>query len=271
MRGRIDFLGERLSARARRRGAERDDHAEPRSDQPPVARAHQEELEHQMDLVRVAIELEGAADFGGDGAGADSRERHRESFLAHFGELAELLAQWNEAVERVRAAPGALWSWLERAARKRGISEPPYAVGGLIDRVATVTTERARTGQLDVPHQLRLERFADRAGGAERMGLLADGQNVMAVPGEQPAVAERALGQAERAIQALFDEAQRCKQAAEVGNARDAMLDVKQPLLLALAQAAAQEPIKASDQCPICRLAAELDTEPNTAGAGPAA
>jgi hypothetical protein len=249
-------LGERFSARILRRGSERPERAPDDVDRPPVDPAHQEDLEHQMDLVRMAVELEAAADFGAGRHG----EAHRESFIAHFGELEDLLGEWNDAIERVRAAPGALWAWMERTARKRGIAEPPFAVGALIDRLSTVTTERARDGQLAVPHELTLERFADRGPAGERMGLLAEGQNVVRTPGDQPAAAERTLDQSERAIQALFAEAQRSKPAAEVGDARDALFDLKQRLLEALAHAAAQDPIGESGECPVCRAAAERES-----------
>jgi hypothetical protein len=236
VQSRIDLLGERLSARVLRRGPERRERiADGAVDLGPVDAAHQEDLEGQMDLVRMAIELEGPADLGSGPSGAE----HRESFLAHFDELAEPLAQWNESIERMRAAPGVLWSWLERAARKRGIEEPPFATGALIDRLAIVTAERSRHGQLRIPYELRLERFSDRVGAGERLSLHAEGQKVVQIMGDQHAAAERALNEAAGTIQALFDEAQRSKAAAEVGDARDAMHDLKQPLLEALARAAA--------------------------------
>jgi hypothetical protein len=256
---RIEFLGERFSARVRRRGSDGGAQTEVREDLPAVGPAHQEDLEAQIDMVRMAVELEGAAEFAGAGTGA--REEHGDSFVAHFPELEAQLANWNAAVERLRAAPGELWAWLERAARKRGIEEPPFAVGALIDRLATVTTERSRRGQLRTPHTVRLERSSDRLGGGERLSLHAEGQNVVRVRGDQPAAAERTLAEAGRTIQALFDDAQGSKAAAEVGVARDAMLDLKQPLLETLAEAGAQDPIHVADACPVCRRAAERERD----------
>jgi hypothetical protein len=254
VQSRIDLLGERLSARVLRRGPERRERISPAaSDLPPVDAAHQEDLEGQMDLVRMAIELEGPADLGSGPSGAE----HRESFLAHFAELEQPLAQWNDCIERMRAAPGVLWTWLERAANKRGIEEPPYSTGALIDRLAIVTAERSRHGQLRIPYELRLERFSDRVGAGERLSLHAEGQKVVQIMGDQHAAAERALNEAAAVIQALFDEAQGSKAAAEVGDARDAMLDLKQPLLEALASAAAQDPITVAEACPVCRRMAE--------------
>lgn len=254
MQSRIDLLGERLSARVLRRGPERRGRSgTAAADLPAVRPAHQEDLEGQMDLVRMAIELEGPADLASGPRGAE----HRESFLAHFDELEEPLAEWNSCIERTHAAPEALWSWFERAAAKRGVEEPPYATGALIDRLAIVTTERSRQGQLGSPYELRLERFTDRVGGGERLSLHAEGQNVVQIVGTPHAAAERALNEAADTIQALFDDAQGSKAAAEVGDARDAMLDLKQPLLEALASAAAQDPITVAEQCPVCRRAAE--------------
>jgi hypothetical protein len=258
VQSRIDSLGERLSARVLRRGPERSERgATAAADLAAVAPAHQEDLEGQMDLVRMAIELEGPADLAAGPSGAE----HRATFLAHFPELEDELAEWNDCVERVRAAPGSLWSWLERAAHKRGIEEPPYATGALIDRLAIVTIERSRLGQLRNPYELRLERFGDRVGGGERLTLHAEGQKVVEIMGDQHAAAVRVLNDAATAIQGLFDQAQGSKAAAEVGESRDAMHDLKQPLLEALARAAAQDPITVSESCPVCRQATDDDDD----------
>src|ERR1700722_5567510 len=77
----------RVLRRAKRRGRARPAGAE-QGERAPVATAHREDLEAHMDLLRMAVELEGPCDFG-DAPGAEPY--HREAFLAHFGELEDEL------------------------------------------------------------------------------------------------------------------------------------------------------------------------------------
>ena len=150
--------------------------------------AHREDLEALMDLLRVAVQLESRCDYG-DAPGDGER---RSSFLAHFGELSEPLEQWNAGVDRVEAAPGALWGWLARTTIDRGVSEPPFAIGAMIDRLAILTAARARQGLLEAPHRLFLEHFKDRLGGGEGVSMYVEGQNVRAPPQRAGADARRA-------------------------------------------------------------------------------
>jgi hypothetical protein len=214
----------------------------------PVDPAHREDLEALMDLLRVAIQLESRCDYG-DEPGED---RRRLSFLAHFGELHEPLEQWNVAVERVEAAPGALWGWLARTTIDRGFSEPPFAVGGMIDRLAILTAARARQGQLETPHRLFLEHFKDRLGGGEGVSLYVEGQNVARLPSDPAATLDERIGDAEQLIQTLFDDAQRTEETGEIVRAQDALLDLKQPLLDRLALHAAVDLILFAPDCPVC-------------------
>jgi hypothetical protein len=238
--------GNVLRAAARRRWPVR----EPDAPAEPVDAAHREELEALMDLLRITIELESPTDYGdppdtGSGVRGD---RNRAAFLAHFAELKRPLRRWDDTVESVLSAPGALWEWFARSTGRRGISEPPYAVGPLIDRLAILTIERARHGRLGVPHTLYIQRFADRSDGEVLVSLYVEGQNVARLPGEQ-------VPGAEHVIQALFDEAQKCRQAGEIVEARDSLLAIKQPLLDVLAVHASLDEIAFAADCPICQAA----------------
>jgi hypothetical protein len=214
----------------------------------PVDPAHREDLEALMDLLRVAIQLESRCDYG-DEPGDDQRRR---SFLAHFGELQAPLEEWNAAVARVEAAPGALWGWLARSTIERGFSEPPFAVGGLIDRLAILTGARARQGRLETPHRLFLEHFRDRLGGGEGVSLYVEGQNVARLPSDPAGTLDERIAAAEELIQTLFDDAQRCGETGEIVQAQDALLDLKQPLLDRLALHAAVDLILFAPDCPVC-------------------
>jgi len=207
-----------------------------------------------MDLLRMAVDLEAPCEFGDlPGTG----EGRKEAFMAHFRELQEPLEEWNEQVERVRSAPAALWSWYERAAHKRGVSEPPFAVGALIDRLAILTAERSRHGELGVHHALQMERFRDRVSGLERISLHLEGQNVARLPSEPATTIEQRSADAEALLQKLFDEAQRSNQANEIANSRDALLDLKQPLLERLAIHGSVDAILFDPACPACRTELE--------------
>ncbi len=237
-------------------------------EQVPVPAAHREDLESRMDLLRMAIELEGPCDYG-DVPG-DPPE-HRTAFLAHFGELEPELEGWNRGVERVRAAPAAMWEWYEQAARKRGVTEPPFALGALIDRFAILTAERSRTGRLAEPRKLSVEQFRDRVGGAERLSLHVEGQNVAHLPSAPEDTAARRAADAEELLQRLFDDAQRSDAAREIVDSRDDLLDVKQALLDRLAMHASVDSISFAPGCPECQRALAIAAErgpPGQAAAG---
>lgn len=255
------MLGQRISARVLRRTAQpaRADRGrgETERDLTPVAPEHREDLEGLLDVLRVAIELEGACDYGDRGPG---QQTNRTSFLAHFGELERPLAQWDETVERVAAAPGALWEWFAHSTAKRGITEPPFAIGPLIDRLAILTAERARHGQLDTEHKLHLQHFTDRQAGGERVSLYVEGQNVAQLPSEAPAIPGGQLEAAGEAVQALFDDAQSSDEASEILEARDLLLDLRQPLLDLLTLQGSLDAIYFAADCPVC----QSEREPST-------
>jgi len=228
---------------------------------------HREDLEALMDLLRVAIELESSCDFGeradsgsgggsSDGsAGGAGDSQNRAAFFAHFRELETALQEWDECVERLRAAPGSLWRWLARSTASRCLSEPQYSVGALIDRLAILTIERARHGRLTTRHKLYVQCFIDRSGKAELMSLYVEGQNVARVPAEPEATVAQRTDHAAELIQRLFDDAQTSSEAAEIASARDALLEIKQPLLDRLTLAASVDAISFSPACPRCQAA----------------
>ncbi len=221
-----------------------------------VEEAHQEDLETLLDLVRATVELESRCDYADPHGGP---EHNREAFLAHFSELDASLAAWDERVERVRAAPAGLWEWFAGAAVELGISEPPFAVGALVDRLAVLTVDRSRRGQLRAPHELSLERFKDTLAGQKYLSVYLEGQRVASLRYPPEGDCDDQAATAERLIQRLFDQAQACEEAQEIDNARDAMLDLKQHLLSMLAQCAAADPVAFAPDCPVCqsRLRAE--------------
>jgi hypothetical protein len=232
----------------------------------PLPDDHRDELEARMDLLRMAVELEDACEFG-DLPGRE-RPRH-DSFLAHFPELAEPIAEWNACVERVRSAPAELWTWLETAARLRGITEPPYALGTLIDRLAVLTAERSRNGELALAHELRVESFRDRVGGIECVSLLMDGQTIARLPCAARDGMEPDVPASVTLVQSLYDEARTTREAIEVGGVRDALLDIKQPLLDELAAHASADSLAFTSGCPVCARALEQEREVHMRAAGP--
>lgn len=257
MPSRIDVLSQGMPGRKRRKAKTGAEQAEaPAVELAPVAAAHREDLEAQMDLLRMAIELEGPCDFGAEPGGA---QESREAFLAHFGELEAELEDWNACVEQLRAAPAALWSWFEGNARKLRISEPPFSVGALIDRLAILTAERSRKGELDAPRPLQLETFRDRVAGGERLSLYVEGQNIAQFPAEPASTAQPRIAAAAAIVQQLFDDAQQSEEARGIMAVHDSLLDRKQPLLERLAMHASVDAIVFAPACPVCRRSAASD------------
>ena len=224
----------------------------------PIGSEHREDLETLLDILRMSIELEDRCGYGDPPSG---EQRNRAAVLAHFPELEALLGEWDARVERVQAAPGALWGWFERSASRRGIGEPPFVVGALIDRLALLTVERARSGQLDVAHDLTLQHFNDRLAGGERVSLYVEGQNVAQLPGDPQATLPRRIDTVHELIQQLFDDAQSSAQAVAIGSARDALMDIKLPLLDHVAQEAASDSLHVAAGCPFCHPPSEPGSE----------
>jgi hypothetical protein len=220
----------------------------------PVERSHEEDLDVLRDVLRAALELESRCDFADPPKG---EQRNRESFLAHFADLQDALEEWDSEVERARSAPGELWDWYARTAAARGIDEPLFAVGPLIDRLATWTVQRARNGQLDTPHELYLQHFKDAFEGEEHVSVYVEGQKVAKLPGDAHGNLQRRTEAADRLIQALFDDAQMCGEAKQIGHARDTLCDLKHELLDRLELQASLTPVLFASGCPFCERSFE--------------
>lgn len=221
---------------------------------------HQQDLDALRGLLRTAVELESPVDFGEvPGAG----DTNRRAYLAHFPESARGLQEWDAAVERARIAPGALWEWLAAAAAERGIAEPAFAVGSLLDTLAILTLRRARTWQLGVAHELSFEQFRDRRRGEEYVSMHLNGQRVVQFPIQPYTDVERRTRAAGRLMQGLFDDAQASEAAHAVVAARDSLLVLKEQLLELLAPRAPGTPTPIAAGCPSC---AQRSFEPRAAG-----
>lgn len=211
--------------------------------------AHQRGVEALLSSAQLAVGLDSRCDFG-DRPGAEGTNRR--VFAAHFNELESALSEWNDAVERVRAASDALWEWFAREVRDRGVREPPYAVGALIDRLATLTIERSQRDELGIRYELRSQHFTDVVEGGQCVSVYVEGQKVVEVPGEAHAELVQVVAEVDRLIQQLFDDAQRSEPAQEIGRARDALLDQKVPLCAALALQGEDTVASSRSDCPLC-------------------
>jgi hypothetical protein len=222
----------------------------PGSESPsPIDPRHQEDLDTLRDLLRTAVELESPCDHAEPATG---QQPSLQTFLAHFPELRPRLQEWDETVERARIAPGALWEWFAAAAAERGIAEPAFAVGSLIDHLAILTLQRARTWQLDAPYVLSVEQFRDRLGDDEYVSIHLKGQRVAKLPMRPHANAEQRVQAAGRLLQGLFDDAQASEEAHAVVEARDSLLVLKEQLLELLGPRPADTPTLSADGCPYC-------------------
>jgi len=200
-------------------------------------------------LLRTAVELESRCDYDEPPTG---QQPNRQAFMAHFPKLGASLEEWDATVERARLAPSALWEWFVKTAAERGITEPSFAVGSLIDHLAILTLQRARSWQLDTPYELSLEQFRDRFGGKEYVSIHLRGQRVARIP-TQPHIDDQHRIQAVgRLMQGLFDDAQASKEARVVVEARDSLLLLKEELLAHLRPRSADTPTLLADGCPFC-------------------
>jgi hypothetical protein len=219
-------------------------------------KAHRDELESLLAALRSAVQLEMRRDQADPVLGGEAA---RHALLAHFPELAEPVAEWDGTIERLSSAPAALWQWLSDAILERGMTEPPVAIGSLVDRLAFITLERARRGLLRAPHPLYLKQLPSRIMREEVVVLYLDGQRVAALAARLPET-ERELDALGLSMQEVFDEAQRCDQAVELDAARDALLLLKQRLLAIIDGCAASDRVGFSPACPACRLSASART-----------
>jgi hypothetical protein len=206
-------------------------------------------LDTLRDLLRTAVELESCCDYDEPSTG---HQLNRLAFTAHFPELRASLEEWDAAVERARIAPGALWAWFEKAAAQRSITEPSFAVGSLIDRLAILTLQRARSWQLDIPYELGVSQFRDRFGGREYVSIHLAGQRVARLPTQPHTDDQQRIQAVGRLMQGFFDEAQSSKEARAVVDARDSLLLLKEDLLNHLRPQSADTPILLADGCPFC-------------------
>jgi hypothetical protein len=212
---------------------------------------HQEGLDALLSSVQLAVGLGNRCDYG-DRPGEEPS--NRQALAAHFHDLEAALKEWDVAVERVRVAADALWEWFAREARDRGVREPPYVMGALVDRLATRTIERARREELGERYELGCQHFDDAFDGGRRVTVYVEGQKVAEVHGEPDTDLARRVEGVDGLIQALFDDAQRSEQAQEIGDARDALLDLKLALQRALALQANVTDLSLSSDCPKCRV-----------------
>ncbi len=227
----------------------------------PLDAAHLERLELLCDILRCALELEAPCDFA---AAPGGHELNESVFLAHFGEWGELLREWNELNLRSRHAPDRLWGRVALACERRHLTEPPVALGGVIDKLAILTCKRAREWQLDAPHLLALHLVGDRIGGIDHLALYLERERISSLAGP-PAEPERSLNGTARVLQAIFDELQRSPEARAISANRDCLLELKHDLLSRLA-ALAPDALTAAGDCPICAVAPSLpEAQPSPA------
>ena len=187
---------------------------------------HLADLELLRSLLRTAIDLESRCDFGESPTGPRT---NRAAFLAHFPDLEPELELWDAAVNRVKVATRDLWAWLDDACADRGVREPEFAVGAVIDRLALLVLQRARNWELQSPHKLTFERFAGSQP-ADPATLYMGGRLVVQVPSLPADAADERVAFAAKLLQQLHDDLAQSQQASEVLNARDLLLLAQESL-----------------------------------------
>ena len=233
----------------RRGGLFRRAHVHTRS--PPVSLAHSDDLHTVLAVVRLSVELESTCDYGDAARGEQS---NREAIGAHFGELALALEAWDAEVARARVAPSAVWAWFERSAADLDITEPPFALGSLVDCLTILILERSRRWELGVAYALRFEHFDERVASESCVSLYVEGQRAAQFTVAPVADIDRRLGGARRSIQSLFDGAQISDCAREISNSRDSLLELKHELTARLAPPVQPTRVRFAADCPHCAV-----------------
>jgi hypothetical protein len=229
----------------RLRGRTRD-----RYDSIPVEGVHLEDLEMLLEGLRTAVALGARWD---DAELPPDQRQNRDALLAHFAALDPLLERWNAAVELARITPGALWEWFARTASEYGITEPTFAVGSIIDRLAILTIQRARSWELDIGYEFNLEPVPEPFYDGTRICIHLESQRVATLPSEPQSDAAQRVRAASEVIQRLFDDAQASREARAIADARDAVLELKSEVLEYLADQRTASSIQTTKRCAICR------------------
>jgi hypothetical protein len=216
---------------------------------PMIDAAHREDLEAALALLRAELALEARLR---DGELRPDEELLQQAVRAHLGELGVALGEWEARLERARLAPAGLWSWLGEAAAELGVSEPPFLLGPLVDTLAMLIVERARSWELDLGYELALHRLDDRFDGERHASLYLGDRMLARVALGEGAAAEAAVHDAERRLQALFDVARVSGPAREISDSRDSLLALKQHLLGGLTIDAQPSTLSFTSACPIC-------------------
>lgn len=222
-----------------------------------------ERLELLRELLDGALERESPCDLGAAPAG---RALNESILFAHFAELAEPLREWDELQLRARCAPDRVWARVADACREHHLSEPPVALGGVVDKLAILTCRRAREWRLEEPERLALKLLKDRVGGLDHLTLYLERERISSLP-DPGAGSERALAATAAAIQAIFDELQHGSEARSISATRDALLELKHDLIARLSSLTLRSAQEAPG-CPMCEGAARRGA---AAGAGGAA
>jgi hypothetical protein len=226
----------------------RDPHASPAAT--AVDATHAATLEVLLSTLHTAVALEMRCDLDDVSTG---QPQNSECFRGHFPALDRALERWNAAVDRAQAAPDALWRRFTSSARDRGITEPPFVVGVLIDQVATSTIESSRRWELDSAPEVALEHFNDRVDGGTHVSVYVMGRRVATLPGGPEPEVQRRVEAADARIRALFEEARNCEEARHIADAQDELLALKQRLLDELEEQRSNALIMLAPDCPRCR------------------
>jgi hypothetical protein len=244
------------SSRGRARGARVDQDTH----EVAVDRQHAATLEALLGAFHTAVALEMPCDLAE--VKTSELENHA-CFRAHFPAFAIALEEWNATVAVAEAAPEALWRRFANSARDRGITEPPFVVGVLIDQLATSTVERSRRWELDTPQETQLEHFNDRLEDGTYVSVYVMGRRVATLPGGAEPDVQRRIDAADALIRGLFDEARTCAEARSIADAQEALLTLKQRLLDELEDEQARASINVAAACTRCRREQPAERSPS--------
>jgi len=234
-----------------------------------VTPAHETQLRQLLEGLKLDVSEARACNYGDAGGTPDRRE----SITAHFGELAAELDAWDAAVARLAKAPEELRTAIELWVAERGISDQG-SLAAVTDKLAVLTRDRALAGELHEIVGLGIEDLSHSAG---RGGVtLIVGPSDLLVIDRMPEDGEppdpffgaesddrfpERVHAAKALLQALFAEAQRSVEAAEVTDAQKALAALRPSVLQSLERHLMSFPVRRrAPECPFCQTQAPAVT-----------
>jgi hypothetical protein len=227
-----------------------------------VGPAHRSLLGGLLESVQLAVLNGRVVDYSD---APDGEPQNQDSFAAHFESLMPTLDEHRAAVQQLELATQSLRGWVEHEVHRRGFTKPGYLEGTVTECFSEISVDRALRGELSeslVIHLRCVEGITTPEGEKYWSANLHSGRREVKVAQLRHVVKEfseegmaplnRIIAGMDRDLQACFDAIQDSDAAAEVAASRDALRELRQPLMDRLKRLRiAFDPVF-TGSCPFC-------------------